>query len=139
MGNKFLIILSIAVFPDHNMRASMIGTLVIGFLITLTVFFAAVNTESGDIKGFGSLFFLLLHLIFVLVSLPLLVTAIRSGPYTVSFRNIIVVLSLLNFLFMLLYSIQPHGMGVFAIFALFELLPIYLFRRYRTNLIIADS
>jgi len=93
----------------------------------------AVTTESGNIQGLGSVVFALIHFIIVMAALPFLLYSLyRHDPIPYWFRDIVIILSVLNAIAMALTSNAVSGnKGMFFVFAVLELLPVVLLYRRR--------
>ena len=117
-------------------KVSQIITVVLGTLGTFLMLSAALNINSGSIKGLGTLFFMLIHFIVSIIALPFLLYAtykLEEIPHW--FRNWVVTLIILNALFMLVSSgAVEGGKGMFGLYALLELIPLLFFRHNRYKL-----
>ncbi len=104
---------------------------------TFLLFFATINIELGDIEGLWSIILVFFHFLAVIFTLPFLYNAIvRNNEIPLWFYQIIMVESVLNSLFMLLASNAVSGSKEqFIIFALFELIPLYLLRKNRYKIL----
>jgi hypothetical protein len=97
--------------------------------------FAALSTGSGNIRGAASAGAILFHFFVVMAALPFLLISINKEEGIPRwFRNIIVVLSILNAIFMLISNTATSSTSdtpFFVASALLELLPILLLYRKR--------
>ncbi|MCE7733815.1 MAG: hypothetical protein GPJ54_02985 [Candidatus Heimdallarchaeota archaeon] len=114
-----------------------ITTMVLGAIRTILIFIAAISTNSGDIEGLGSIVLMLFHFLILVFAFPFLYAAIvRREEIPLWFYRIIIAESVLNSIFMLLTSnAVSAGKDQFIIYAILELLPLYILRKNRHKIL----
>ena len=117
------------------MKKTEIFVIVLGFIGLIILLVSLASTESGNIRGLGSAFLLLPHLIIMLISIPFLIDctykAERISKY---FVVIVALMSILNALFMIGISFGVFERGDLVIPAIIELLPILFFYQNRIKI-----